>query len=290
MASPSNAFHLRPVSEKRQSSASNSPTASSDSSSPAAEKSNMMNFRESSTHVVLRDLDLDNTLRGKFPNLPAPPTGHDLMAMFPPPAPSVASMPPNRRTEATSGYFHLQERAYFAQAGKEIIRVRVDVDVRDIPMEVEERHKADKQRSRGTDIDMDKGARRRDEDMRLPGPSVPLQHQVSPHLATMRSPRDHMEDIERVSPRDMHPKHPIPTLRRMSIDNPLSHSPPKPRYAFPPENEHDPRELRLAPPEYMNASSAYPPPDESDEAWRRPMPYAERRRAGKHTRRVVVKN
>jgi hypothetical protein len=26
-----------------------------------------------------------------------------------------------------------------------------------------------------------------------------------------------------------------------------------------------------------------------DEAWRRPMPYAERRRAGKHTRRVIVR-
>ncbi|KAJ7123696.1 hypothetical protein C8R44DRAFT_784222 [Mycena epipterygia] len=29
--------------------------------------------------------------------------------------------------------------------------------------------------------------------------------------------------------------------------------------------------------------------DDPDEAWRRPMPYNERRRAGKHTRRVVVR-
>ncbi|KAJ3756636.1 hypothetical protein F5880DRAFT_1472059, partial [Lentinula raphanica] len=213
------------------------------------------------------DLDLDNTLRGKFPNLPAPPTGHDLMAMFPPAPPSVASMPPNRRTEATSGYFHLQERAYFAQAGKEIIRVRVDVD-------------------------MHMDGRRRDDEMRLSGPSVPLQPQVSPHLTTMRSPRDHREDIEQhASPRDIHSKHPAPTHRRMSIDSPVAHSPPKPRYPYSPEGEHDTRELRLAPPEYMNsAGTAYPQPDDSDEAWRRPTPYAERRRAGKHTRRVVVKN
>ncbi|KAJ3798449.1 hypothetical protein GGU11DRAFT_815921 [Lentinula aff. detonsa] len=290
MTSPSNAFHLRPVSEKRHSSASNSPTTSSDSSSPAAEKGNNMAFRERNNAVVLRDLDLDNSLRGKFPNLPAPPTGHDLMAMFPPPPPSVASMPPNRRTEATSGYFHLQERAYFAQAGKEIIRVRVDVDVRDMPADAEERHNTDKRRSRGMEIDMDMGSRRRDEELRLPGPSVPLQPQVSPHLATMRSPRDHREELEHTSPRDMHSKHSAPTLRRMSIDTPPSHSPPKSRYAFSPEGEHDHRELRLAPPEYINPTSAYPQPDESDEAWRRPMPYAERRRAGKHTRRVVVKN
>lgn len=29
--------------------------------------------------------------------------------------------------------------------------------------------------------------------------------------------------------------------------------------------------------------------DDTDEAWRRPTPYADRRRAGKHTKRVVVR-
>ena len=29
--------------------------------------------------------------------------------------------------------------------------------------------------------------------------------------------------------------------------------------------------------------------DDTDEAWRRPTPYADRRRAGKHTRRVIVR-
>ncbi|KAJ8463507.1 hypothetical protein ONZ45_g17558 [Pleurotus djamor] len=29
---------------------------------------------------------------------------------------------------------------------------------------------------------------------------------------------------------------------------------------------------------------------DDDEAWKRPTPYSERRRAGKHTRRVIVKN
>jgi len=230
----------------------------------------------------LRDLDLDTTLRGKFPNLPAPPSGHDLMKMFPPPAPSVSSLPPNRR-EATSGYFHLQERAYFAQAGKEIIRVRVDVDLRDVAMNVDERHHdTDKRRSRDMSMEVH-GGRRRDEEAR---PSVSIHPQVSPHLATMRSPREHREDGEHVPSRDLHSKHSVPSLRRMSIDSP--HSPPKSRYAYPQEGKHEPRELRLAP-EY-SPSSTYSHPEDSDESWRQPIPYGERRRAGKHTRRVIVKN
>nr|GAT49560.1 predicted protein [Mycena chlorophos] len=51
--------------------------------------------------------------------LPAPPTGHDLMAFFPAPAPPDPRVP-------TSGYFARQERAFFAKAGREIVRVRVD--------------------------------------------------------------------------------------------------------------------------------------------------------------------
>jgi hypothetical protein len=30
--------------------------------------------------------------------------------------------------------------------------------------------------------------------------------------------------------------------------------------------------------------------EDSDDAWRRPTPYADRRRAGKHTKRIVVRN
>ncbi|KAF5381522.1 hypothetical protein D9757_008167 [Collybiopsis confluens] len=189
------------------------------------------------------------------------------------------------RTEATSGYFHLQERAYFAQAGKEIIRVRVDVDVRDVPMDVDERKlHDDKRHLRNVEI-----IARRDEEIRgRPSASSSQQQQhISPRLTTMHSPRDHhREDIEHVSPRDLHNRQPVPTLRRMSVDSPRPHphSPPKQRYPYGPENDPaDPRELRLAPADYPHSS--FPHPEESDEAWRRPTPYAERRRAGKHTRR-----
>ena len=54
---------------------------------------------------------------------PAPPTGHELMALFPPPPPL------NIRPGPTSGYFQREERAFFAQAGKEIVRVRIEVDM-----------------------------------------------------------------------------------------------------------------------------------------------------------------
>ncbi|KAF9074380.1 hypothetical protein BDP27DRAFT_1214156, partial [Rhodocollybia butyracea] len=212
------------------------------------------------------DLDLESTVRGTLPNLPAPPTGHDLMALFPPPAPSITSMPHNRRTEATSGYFHLQERAYFAQAGKEIVRVR--------------------RRIRSMELD----TRRRNDEVRVTGSSAP-HHQLSPHLMAMRNPRDHRDDREHsASPRDIHAKPSIPNLRRMSIDSAHPLSPPKSRYAYPPESEHESRELRLTPSEYMSPTSVYSHPDDADEAWRRPMPHGERRRAGKHTRRVIVKN
>ncbi|KAK6993093.1 hypothetical protein R3P38DRAFT_3426530 [Favolaschia claudopus] len=97
----------------------------------------------------LRDLDPPTpgpsapTAVTRSPHYPAPPTGHDLMALFPPaapyPAPSSSSSSASSSSSSvpyaydapripTSGYFARQERAFFAQAGKEIVRVRVDVD------------------------------------------------------------------------------------------------------------------------------------------------------------------
>ncbi|KAK7014240.1 hypothetical protein R3P38DRAFT_3277345 [Favolaschia claudopus] len=95
----------------------------------------------------LRDLDPPTpgpsapTAVTRSPHYPAPPTGHDLMALFPPAAPYPAPSPSSSSAASssvpyaydapripTSGYFARQERAFFAQAGKEIVRVRVDVD------------------------------------------------------------------------------------------------------------------------------------------------------------------
>ncbi|EIM79777.1 uncharacterized protein STEHIDRAFT_69093, partial [Stereum hirsutum FP-91666 SS1] len=58
-------------------------------------------------------------------NYPPPPTGHELMRLFPPPPPDQFSI---LKPGPTSIYFHQQERAFFSQAGKEIVRVRVESD------------------------------------------------------------------------------------------------------------------------------------------------------------------
>ncbi|KAF7357567.1 hypothetical protein MSAN_01353100 [Mycena sanguinolenta] len=64
------------------------------------------------------------------PHYPDPPTGHDLMALFPPAAPNDFH---ETYDASTSVYFWRQERAFFAQAGNEIARVRVDADPEKAP-------------------------------------------------------------------------------------------------------------------------------------------------------------
>lgn len=71
-----------------------------------------------------------NPLQGPLLNAapsvyPQPPTGHDLMRLFPPPPPSQFS---ELKGGPTSYYFRRQERAFFAQAGREEIRIRLNAD------------------------------------------------------------------------------------------------------------------------------------------------------------------
>lgn len=75
--------------------------------------------------------DVDVPAHPRPSNLPPPPSGHDLMRMFP--APSPATRPPAPGSPRglpaptpTSGWFERQEHAFFAKAGKEIVRVRKD--------------------------------------------------------------------------------------------------------------------------------------------------------------------
>jgi hypothetical protein len=71
------------------------------------------------------DLDVSNGQAMPPRNYPPPPTGHDLMRLFPPQPPE---QPLFLKQGSTSLYFRRQEHQFFAQAGKEIIRVRVDSD------------------------------------------------------------------------------------------------------------------------------------------------------------------
>jgi hypothetical protein len=181
------------------------------------------------------------------------------------------------RPGSTSGYFKRQERAFFAQAGKEIVRVRVEVEV---PQEV----------------DLDKGggkARGRDNTIPCPWSS---EHTFSPPQSHHR-PSD---GSSTTSPLPYSPSHglsrsgPIP-VTPTSIYPVSSHG----HIAQPPPDFHPPTRRHGGPgvhtppqdmsPDLKTESQTDEYVDDPDEAWRRPMPYAERRRAGKHTKRVIVR-
>ena len=200
---------------------------------------------------------------------PAPPTGHDLMAMFPPAPPDNIEMRPG----PTSDFFKRQERAFFAQAGKEIVRVRVEVDF-----------------PHGSEPDIVKQRPlSRPWPMNGPGPNTTPSSSTAP-------PAHHSPGSSSAAPL-LYP-HPTTTTTRPAprvsvpsqmFPSPTSHTPTSNNQL--PPNLHPPvptSGLRTPPEDTTpppNSTEEYDP----DEAWRRPMPYAERRRAGKHTRRVIVR-
>ena len=226
-------------------------------------------FSQQSHSNLLSGLDLSNTPdQRKY--YPAPPTGHDLMAMFP------AAPPDFERPGPTSEFFKLQERAFFAQAGKEIVRVRVEVD---FPQGGESDVVKQRPVSRPWPLNGPG-----------PGPSpstAPPHHSpgqsssaplLYPHPATRPAPR---VSVPPVNPSQMFP--PLSSHTPTSNQLPPNLHPPVLHQTSglrtPPEDTTPPNSTK---PEY---TEEYDP----DEAWRRPMPYAERRRAGKHTRRVIVR-
>ena len=183
------------------------------------------------------------------------------MAMFPPAPPDNF---PEMRSGPTSGYFQRQERAFFAQAGKEIVRVRVEVDIQNDHIKVPPTSRA--------------------RDARAPYP--PTAHH--PH----HSPRSSSSSSSSVTPGLYpHPPGRPPPARGPA---PASSAP-----LYPVSSQQPPTQQQQQPPTLRTGSHEVPQPgmpkpeyspeDHDDEAWRRPMPYAERRRAGKHTRRVIVR-
>lgn len=210
---------------------------------------------------------------------PAPPTGHDLMAMFPPAPPDNF---PEMRPGPTSGYFQRQERAFFAQAGKEIVRVQVEVDLPNSG-DTENGHSKTRAVPRPWPP---------------PGASQPgtsSQHH-SPAPSSAAPPLLYPHPSSRPSQRG-----PVPVTPATLFPVNSSHA--SPSVPSPSSHHHTSSSsmlqsnanagLRTPPQESAPAKTEYPSDDfrdDPDEAWRRPMPYAERRRAGKHTRRVVVRN
>ena len=225
---------------------------------------------------------------------PAPPTGHDLMSFFPPAPPEIF---PEMRPGPTSGFFQRQERAYFAQAGKEIVRAHVELD----------RPPADHDHVQHAHPDSTSGPgkpRPRD-----PGPSRPWTHGAPPgaqphlHLPPTSPPQSAMHPPVPFHPSSSSsssssssrpPPPPPPRGGAAPVPVPVPPPPPTGQYGQPPPpaptpGGHATIGLRT-PPQEGSGPSTGTECDDEDESWKKPMPYAERRRAGKHTRRVVVRN
>ncbi|PPR05428.1 hypothetical protein CVT26_011306 [Gymnopilus dilepis] len=270
----STAYHLRPVSDN---SPSPSPTASTTSPadhspqykhpighSPTPSTSNGSRIRRPLSPTSLRDVDLSQAPDMTQRKYPTPPTGHDLMAMFPPAPPDNF---PEMRPGPTSGFFQRQERAFFAQAGKEIVRVRVEVD---FPHGQEPEQAKARPLSTGRPWmnGPSSGSSSAPHHSPVQSSSAPT---LYPHPASRSTPRNTIS----VTPAPIFP----PNSAHTSPTQPPSLHPPHTGMRTPPQES-------IIPP---NSKPEYPQEDIDDESWRRPMPYAERRRAGKHTRRVIVR-
>jgi len=258
----STAHHHRPVPEFSHSPSTTASTISPSDHSPQHKtRSSPSQGRRPLTPSSLRDVDLSQTSDSlpRNPNYPAPPTGHDLMAMFPPAPPDNI---PEMRAGPTSGFFQRQERAFFAQAGKEIVRVCVDVDV-----------------GNGSDDSVKS---------RIGNSSRPWSSASGPSGTTSVQPSLQGSPVP----------YPHPSSRPWVNFNPAlgpvaSHSPPVTQNTHSPSHHPPTSGIRTPPQEILSSGPQIQKPEfaledfPTDESWRRPMPYAERRRAGKHTRRVL---
>ena len=222
--------------------------------------------------MVFSDIDLSQTPDMTLRNYPTPPTGHDLMAMFPARSPDISE----KRPGPTSDFFKRQERAFFAQAGKEIVRVRVEVDF-----------------PHGSELDVKQRPASRPWPLNGPGPGQgPSSSTAAPHHSPGQPPPAPLLYPHR--PRVSVPVNPGPSpmFQPLSSHTPTSNQLPSNLHPPPPVHQTT-SGLRTPPedttPQNPNSKPEYTEEYEPDESWRRPMPYAERRRAGKHTRRVIVR-
>ncbi|CAK5272012.1 unnamed protein product [Mycena citricolor] len=247
-STPSKSFSLRPVST------STPPSPTGTNSSPTTTNATTVTTPISPANTAntrrLRELDippmaahsrphsvdspqLSSPRALSHPGRPRGLTGHDLMALFPPQAPSLDELRPG----PTSGWFARQERAFFARGTIGF----------------------------GNPTGEDEYA----------GPSAGKRRAERPNSSAAGG-----RDRERVAlPPFPLPPHPQPGA------GPGHHLP-----AHQARQSH--ASPRLPPPDVPPSASSPSHPIaedmDSDDAWRRPMALNERRRSGKHTRRVVV--
>ncbi|KAH9914565.1 uncharacterized protein B0H18DRAFT_1044804, partial [Fomitopsis serialis] len=207
------------------------------------------------------------------------------MALFPPP-------PPNPMMGPMSAIFSAQERAFFACKGKEIVAVQIEADM----------HAGPSQPYLHAHPNLQPHSQ-------PPAPAKPIARQTSRSLRTrpelVPPPQSGPPPPTQGSanaPRSI-PVIPVPAQSApVSALSPCPHpAPPQRKWTTPP---HTPMDVQMQHPMHS------PPPlpqqgkeqqgeehggeqtqqeeghMEEEEAWRRPMPHSERRRAGMHTKRV----
>ena len=191
------------------------------------------------------DVDLAASSKGIEHLYPAPLTGHELMALFPPALPAMLEKKP----AYTSSLFRQEERAFFSQ--DKIVRPRKEID---LPWESD--------RNDGYKTDHRE-------------PLVNQNGSCSQMVLPSQAPTPR--------PDSQHCSAVIPILPSSFQRSPTK--PPQPSY------QHG---------QHMTLVNAAPPnteieyhvegltQDSPGEAWQRPMPYVERRRAGKHTKHIII--
>ncbi|KAH7924198.1 hypothetical protein BV22DRAFT_1112970 [Leucogyrophana mollusca] len=275
-------FHLRPVSEHSPSPSSSTSTTTAGERSPTTKPSILHQSPPSANAMPPRrplspNVNLTQDGNAAPRKYPAPPTGHELMALFPPAPPASF---PEMRPGPTSGFFQRQERAFFAQAGKEIVRVRVEIDV---PQSSEDAH------AKSREPAPQNGAPRSWPQL----PPHPQHHSPSETSAAQPSAYPHSKSSRQSrampAPVQSTPMFPVTAHGQAPPQPPLN--------LHTPTSHHTSLGLRTPPhdvhPGVPGAKMEFQPAEEyreeTDDSWRRPMPYADRRRAGKHTRRVIVR-
>ena len=230
--------------------------------------------------IVLLDLDLSVDRNAPPRKYPAPPTGHELMAMFPP-APPVTF-----HTGPTSGFFQKEERAFFAQAGKEIVRVRIEVDLKE--GEVDARSTQQRPRegaAHQTPRSWPLGDAAPHPQLHPPPQMSPNDIPPAPFPPPGQSGRTPRPAPVGVTPQ---PAYPIPSHNSpLPPFPPNVHPTPNPPHSFPLRTPSHSERSHL--PADSNETLHDEFRDDPDDAWKRPTPHSQRRRAGKHTKRIVVK-
>ena len=211
---------------------------------------------------LIRDVNLG----GERPfGLPTPPTGHDLMELWP-------ALPPQIPHYPGTTYFHTQERAFFSRKNS-FFRVQIEIDAPQSP---------------GAQYRQEKGKARADPPKlsAIPLNEQPLAPPQQPSPSSSWNP----------SPP---PQQPLPSERRRT------HAPPQPPKQHRPQPVPiNPLPVSTGPTNHHHMGQQhqmgghrtqypYPPPEMrhksptivDDDAWRRPTPYSERRRAGRAPRR-----